>query len=139
MKTQTLKIIIIILAIVFVALLIVCVVAQPWRYYDNNLNATLVLTKVMAEVGVKNIIFSSSATVYTASTEMPLRETSRTGDCTNPYGWTKYMTGQILSGMAFVPNDMLETFKSGMDAVLGEGACHVLSIRSYGGVELKVK
>ena len=75
-------------------------VAMPWRYYDNNLNSTLVLTKVMADVGVKNIIFSSSATVYTADNEMPLRETSRTGNCTNPYGWTKYMTEQILSGMA---------------------------------------
>ena len=75
-------------------------VAQPWRYYDNNLNSTLVLTKVMEEVGVKNIIFSSAATVYTATNEMPLRETSVTGGCTNPYGWTKYMTEQILTGMA---------------------------------------
>ncbi|MBQ7229283.1 MAG: SDR family NAD(P)-dependent oxidoreductase, partial [Oscillospiraceae bacterium] len=75
-------------------------VAQPWRYYDNNLNSTLVLTKVMEEVGVKKIIFSSSATVYTADNEMPLRENSRTGNCTNPYGWTKYMTEQILSGMS---------------------------------------
>ena len=75
-------------------------VAQPWRYYDNNLNSTLVLTKVMGEVGMKKIIFSSSATVYTADNEMPLREDSRTGGCTNPYGWTKYMTEQILSGMA---------------------------------------
>ena len=75
-------------------------VAIPWTYYDNNLNSTLVLTKVMKEVGMKKIIFSSSATVYTADNEMPLRETSRTGGCTNPYGWTKYMTEQILSGMA---------------------------------------
>ena len=75
-------------------------VQKPWEYYDNNLNSTLVLTKVMREVGVKKIIFSSSATVYTADNEMPLRETSRTGHCTNPYGWTKYMTEQILSGMA---------------------------------------
>ena len=75
-------------------------VAQPWRYYDNNLNSTLVLTKVMSEVGVKKIIFSSSATVYSGDNEMPLRESSRTGNCTNPYGWTKYMTEQILSGMA---------------------------------------
>ena len=72
----------------------------PWKYYDNNLNSTLVLTKVMGDVGVKDIIFSSSATVYTADNEMPLKETSRTGGCTNPYGWTKYMTEQILSGMA---------------------------------------
>jgi UDP-glucose 4-epimerase len=59
----------------------------------------------MEEVGMKNIIFSSSATVYTADNEMPLRETSRTGGCTNPYGWTKYMTEQILSGMAFADKE----------------------------------
>ena len=75
-------------------------VSMPWEYYDNNLNSTLVLTKVMKEVGMKNIIFSSSATVYSAGNEMPLKETSTTGHCTNPYGWTKYMTEQILSGMA---------------------------------------
>ena len=80
-------------------------VSIPWKYYDNNLNSTLVLTKVMAEVGMKNIIFSSSATVYTADNEMPLKETSRTGNCTNPYGWTKYMTEQILSGMANADKD----------------------------------
>ncbi len=80
-------------------------VAMPWRYYDNNLNSTLVLTKAMEEAGVKKIIFSSSATVYTADNEMPLRECSRTGGCTNPYGWTKYMTEQILSGMAFADKD----------------------------------
>ena len=80
-------------------------VAMPWEYYDNNLNTTLVLTKVMKEVGMKNIIFSSSATVYTAGNEMPLKETSTTGNCTNPYGWTKYMTEQILSGMAFADKE----------------------------------
>ena len=80
-------------------------VSIPWKYYDNNLNSTLVLTKVMEEVGMKKIIFSSSATVYTADNEMPLRENSRTGNCTNPYGWTKYMTEQILSGMAHADKD----------------------------------
>ena len=80
-------------------------VAIPWKYYDNNLNSTLVLTKVMAEVGMKNIIFSSSATVYSGDNEMPLREDSRTGNCTNPYGWTKYMTEQILSGMAHADDE----------------------------------
>ena len=80
-------------------------VSLPWKYYDNNLNSTLVLTKVMADVGVKKIIFSSSATVYTGDNEMPLREDSRTGYCTNPYGWTKYMTEQILSGMATADPD----------------------------------
>ena len=80
-------------------------VAKPWEYYDNNLNSTLVLTKVMKQVGMKNIIFSSSATVYSADNEMPLKETSRTGGCTNPYGWTKYMTEQILSGIAHAEPD----------------------------------
>ena len=79
-------------------------VSIPWKYYDNNLNSTLVLTKVMEEVGMKKLIFSSSATVYTADNEMPLKETSRTGGCTNPYGWTKFMTEQILSGMAHADN-----------------------------------
>ena len=80
-------------------------VAKPWEYYDNNLNTTLILTKVMKKVGMKNIIFSSSATVYSGDNEMPLRESSRTGNCTNPYGWTKYMTEQILSGMAFADQE----------------------------------
>ena len=80
-------------------------VAKPWEYYDNNLNTTLVLTKVMKQVGMKNLIFSSSATVYTADNEMPLKETSRTGGCTNPYGWTKYMTEQILSGISHADED----------------------------------
>ena len=75
-------------------------VEKPWMYYDNNLNSTLVLTKVMADAGVKNIIFSSSATVYTAGSPMPLQETSPTGGCTNPYGWTKYMSEQIFTGLA---------------------------------------
>ncbi len=80
-------------------------VEKPWMYYDNNLNSTLVLTKVMEQVGVKKLIFSSSATVYTADNEMPLRETSHTGGCTNPYGWTKYMTEQILQGLAVADKD----------------------------------
>ena len=75
-------------------------VAKPWEYYDNNLNSTLVLLKVMKAFDVKTFIFSSSATVYSAVNEMPLTENSVTGNCTNPYGWTKYMIEQILQGMA---------------------------------------
>ncbi len=80
-------------------------VAKPWEYYDNNLNSTLVLTKVMKQAGCKRLIFSSSATVYAGDNEMPLKETSRTGGCTNPYGWSKYMTEQILSGIAHADPD----------------------------------
>lgn len=75
-------------------------VAKPMDYYQNNLDATLMLCKVMEKHNVKRIIFSSSATVYSGDNEMPLRETSKTGNCTNPYGWTKYMGEQILRDIA---------------------------------------
>ena len=76
-------------------------VAKPLAYYDNNLISTMVLARVMGNRGCKKIIFSSSATVYSGDNEMPLRETSKTGNCTNPYGWTKYMCEQILRDIAF--------------------------------------
>ena len=76
-------------------------VAKPLAYYDNNLVSTMVLARVMGNRGCKKIIFSSSATVYSGDNEMPLRETSKTGNCTNPYGWTKYMCEQILRDIAF--------------------------------------
>lgn len=68
----------------------------PLAYYQNNLISTMTLCNVMEKFGVKKIIFSSSATVYSGDNEMPLSETAKTGTCTNPYGWTKYMTEQIL-------------------------------------------
>ena len=71
-------------------------VAKPLEYYENNLCSTMTLCRVMGKRGVKRIVFSSSATVYSGDNEMPLRETSKTGNCTNPYGWTKYMGEQIL-------------------------------------------
>ncbi|MBQ3556673.1 MAG: UDP-glucose 4-epimerase GalE [Oscillospiraceae bacterium] len=75
-------------------------VAIPLKYYDNNLNSTMTLCRVMDKWNVRNIVFSSSATVYSGDNEMPLREDSRTGNCTNPYGWTKYMCEQILRDIA---------------------------------------
>ena len=75
-------------------------VTKPLEYYENNLCSTMVLCRVMAQHGVKKLIFSSSATVYSGNNEMPLRETSKTGNCTNPYGWTKYMGEQILRDLA---------------------------------------
>ena len=80
-------------------------VAMPLEYYDNNLFSTVTLGEVMRDHGVKNIVFSSSATVYSGDNEMPLREVSRTGMCTNPYGWTKYMSEQILRDTAKSDND----------------------------------
>ena len=75
-------------------------VAMPLEYYRNNLLSTLTLCKVLGKHNVKKIIFSSSATVYSGDNEMPLRETSKTGNCTNPYGWTKYMGEQIIRDIA---------------------------------------
>ena len=71
-------------------------VEKPLEYYDNNLGSTITLCEAMRAHAVKKIIFSSSATVYSSDNDMPLYETSRTGKCTNPYGWTKYMCEQIL-------------------------------------------
>ena len=72
-------------------------VQKPLEYYQNNIAGTLTLLKVMREVGVKNIVFSSSATVYGSPEEMPITEECPKGQCTNPYGWTKSMMEQIMS------------------------------------------
>lgn len=71
-------------------------VEMPLEYYDNNIGSTITLLEAMKDHGVKDIIFSSSATVYSADNEMPLYETSKIGNCTNPYGWTKFMCEQIM-------------------------------------------
>lgn len=72
-------------------------VQKPWEYYHNNITGTLVLVDVMREHGAKNIIFSSSATVYGDPAFVPITEECPKGQCTNPYGWTKSMLEQILS------------------------------------------
>lgn len=72
-------------------------VKKPWEYYNNNITGTLVLLDVMKKHNVKNIIFSSSATVYGTPAQVPVTEETPKGTCTNPYGWTKSMLEQILS------------------------------------------
>lgn len=72
-------------------------VQKPLEYYQNNISGTLVLTDVMRNHGVKNIIFSSSATVYGNPEFIPITEECPKGTCTNPYGWTKSMLEQILT------------------------------------------
>lgn len=74
-------------------------VAKPWEYYENNIAGTLVLLDVMRKHGVKNIIFSSSSTVYGTPDSIPVTEESPKKDCTNPYGWTKSMLEQIMTDM----------------------------------------
>lgn len=70
-------------------------VEKPVMYYENNIMSTLALVEVMAEFGVKKIVFSSSATVYGLNNPSPLVENMPTS-ATNPYGYTKVMLEQIL-------------------------------------------
>ena len=72
-------------------------VRKPLEYYENNIGGTLTLCEAMRDHGVKNIIFSSSATVYGDPAFIPITEECPKGVCTNPYGWTKHMIEQILT------------------------------------------
>ena len=74
-------------------------VAKPLEYYHNNLGSTITLCEVMRDFGCKNIIFSSSATVYGDPAFIPITEECPKGQCTNPYGWTKSMLEQILTDL----------------------------------------
>ena len=75
-------------------------VGKPTMYYRNNLDTTLTLLEIMAEFGCHRFVFSSSATVYGTSGDVPFSENAPTGGCTNPYGWTKYMIERILRDAA---------------------------------------
>ncbi|MDE7390492.1 MAG: UDP-glucose 4-epimerase GalE [Lachnospiraceae bacterium] len=79
---------------------------KPLMYYRNNLDTTLTLLEVMAEYGVKKIVFSSSATVYGESNPSPYKETMPVTGCTNPYGWTKLMIEQILRDTANADSEL---------------------------------
>ena len=74
-------------------------IQKPWEYYQNNIAGTLTLVDVMRKHNCKNIIFSSSATVYGDPAFIPITEECPKGQCTNPYGWTKSMLEQILTDM----------------------------------------
>ena len=74
-------------------------VQKPWEYYYNNISGTLTLVDEMRKHGVKNIIFSSSATVYGDPAQIPITEECPKGQCTNPYGWTKSMMEQIMTDL----------------------------------------
>ena len=71
-------------------------VAKPLEYYRNNLDGLLTVLEVMGRYGVRTLIYSSSATVYGRGAPMPVSEETAAGPCTNPYGWTKLMSEQIL-------------------------------------------
>ncbi|RYC72345.1 UDP-glucose 4-epimerase GalE [Candidatus Nanogingivalis gingivitcus] len=79
-------------------------VKEPLKYYHNNIVGTISLLEVMAENKVKNIVFSSSATVYGVNNISPLTEDMPTS-ATNPYGYTKVMMEQILNDVAFADKE----------------------------------
>ena len=80
-------------------------VQKPLEYYQNNITGTLNMCEVMRKYGVKNIIFSSSATVYGDPETVPITEQCPKGQCTNPYGWTKSMLEQILMDIQKADNE----------------------------------
>ncbi|WP_440651704.1 UDP-glucose 4-epimerase GalE [Cysteiniphilum sp. 19S12-1] len=80
-------------------------VFKPLEYYDNNVSGTLNLLKVMQQHNVKNLVFSSSATVYGSPAEMPITEKCPVGAPTNPYGVSKVMVEKILQDLAFADNE----------------------------------
>lgn len=74
-------------------------VHKPLEYYHNNITGTLILCDEMRKHGVKDIVFSSSATVYGDPAEIPITEHCPKGEITNPYGRTKGMLEQILTDL----------------------------------------
>jgi UDP-glucose 4-epimerase len=75
-------------------------VAQPLRYYDNNVHGSQVLMQAMAQAGVFDLVFSSSATVYGEPAQMPISEACPLGQPTNPYGRSKLMVEDMLRDLA---------------------------------------
>lgn len=80
-------------------------VEKPLEYYQNNIAGTLNLLLVMRKYNMKNMIFSSSATVYGDPAFVPITEECPKGQCTNPYGWTKSMLEQIFMDLYRADND----------------------------------
>ena len=80
-------------------------VEKPLEYYQNNLDSTLVLLDVMRKFNVKNIIFSSSATVYGSKNMVPFKEDMEIGGTTNPYGTTKLFVERILNDLSIADRD----------------------------------
>lgn len=79
-------------------------VEKPLEYYDNNITGTLNLLKIMRKYSVKNIVFSSSATVYGVNNKVPYTEDMPTS-ATNPYGYTKVMIEQILHDLTVADSE----------------------------------
>lgn len=74
-------------------------VEKPLMYYKNNIYSTINLCEVMNKYNIKNIVFSSSATVYGTPKSLPIKENFEIGHATNPYGETKIINEKILSDL----------------------------------------
>ncbi|MBY5945723.1 UDP-glucose 4-epimerase GalE [Photobacterium rosenbergii] len=81
-------------------------VEKPLEYYDNNVHGTLMLVDAMKHAGVNSLVFSSSATVYGDPEEIPIKETTTTGQVTNPYGRSKYMVEECLRDIQVAAPEM---------------------------------
>src|SRR5688572_23035967 len=75
-------------------------VEKPLEYYKNNIGATIVLLKVMKEFSIKNLVFSSSCTVYGQPDQLPVTESSPIKNATSPYGYTKQICEQVITDFA---------------------------------------
>lgn len=80
-------------------------VDQPLRYYDNNVAGTIRMLQVLEKAGIRNVVFSSSATVYGDPTELPLLEEMPIGQATNPYGSTKIIMERVMTDLAVSDSD----------------------------------
>lgn len=79
---------------------------KPLEYYSNNIGGAMCILRAMKKYGVKNFVFSSSATVYGQPEKIPCDESCPAGSATNPYGWTKVMQEQILRDICAADKDM---------------------------------
>ena len=93
-------------------------VGIPVEYYRNNIDSTLTLLECMRELGIRCIVFSSSATVYGENNTPPFTEGMQKGMCTNPYGWTKWMQEQILTDAQFASGFEKSGWKLPLSVVL---------------------
>lgn len=84
-------------------------VAQPLKYFKNNVGSLLTLLEVLPEFGVESLVFSSSCTVYGIPDALPVTEATPTKPASSPYGRTKQMCEDIVHDLAAAPGNKLHT------------------------------
>ena len=108
-------------------------VEKPLDYYENNIGGALCVLQEMQRRGVKNYVFSSSATVYGEPEKIPCDETCYAGSATNPYGWTKVFQEQILQDLAKANPEMNILTISGLQNNLNFDAAKFLKFAHNSG------